>query len=1582
VPERAPTGTGNPASAQAVARTKLRQARALLAKGNHDAAEALAKEAERLAATYAAGEDTPGKVLDDLAKARVAALKPGDVKGYMAAARGALARGDLDQAEQWAHEADKASSAWTSWQLWGDSPAKVLKDVQAERAKLAAQKKPPVEPQATAKAEVAPIPDKTDQARQLVKQGRKALQEGDTAKAKQMAHQARALKPELNWWDDTPEKVLAEVQRLETAKQSSAAREKEKEKENQVADSKAVDPRTLLKQARDLYAAGQLDEAEKMAQGVRTSSSTRWGLFEDSPEKLLQDITKVRTKRNQEESVRLLAEARKLYEQGNYDEAESKANRAARLHGKYSLWDLGDRPQKLVAEIDAARSKNRKQQMPPVPATEVAKQDPEKVTPPRKPSPAVAEAPKRSEDKPVPQVAATTPPPAPVPSRPVLPPASATAAQPNRSVPPAPRADATPAVAAARQPTVAAPPTAPVVDTGKQNAQRLLAEARLFQKEGRLAEARQKVLEAQKVGASFTPGEDRPEAALLELAALCDKRIDSLKQQAGDYLHSTNGDPSRYQKAETNLVQARQLASAFGFDTQEIDEKLAVVHRTRNQALAATGTAALPVPPPSAAGQTGQKPVLPAPPIPARVSQAQATWPAPAESPAAAGKSKLDQARLELRKGETENARRLAAEVYSGPYGLQVEAENMLRSIDAEEFNQRILAANRAYDAGRSSFHRREFAQASTIFRTLDMQLLSAEKQAKLKELMQLPEMQQRSLNQVAAKSPAHAQGTEPGRARVGDLAPPAAASAEESFAKQVQAMQEVKFQKLRQEGLQAQSEAGKRFQAGETDRALEILQEFSARLQDADLEPDRQNLLRRPIEARLQQFKTLKVQRDFERLQKGQHETASAMISRELRAEENKKQQIATLMKQAHAFFKEGKYPEAEMYAMRAQELDPDDPVPGAMIYTARIQANQVAYSNIKRDKEAMFVAGLDDAESVGPAVTSSNPLAFDTKVSTMNRSRKGTEALSIGTKGEREQQIERRLLTPINLNFSQTSLRQVLDDLRDMTGINIVPDQVALDESGVSLERPVTMKLEGITLKSALNLILRQVRLTYVVKDEVLQVTTENHARGKLVTKIYSVPDLVLPIQDSTMPVGLPMSPRGGESNLHINGVQPYLGLQSLANGQPVSSNAAAPGLPGAASMTSQPQVSKQSPKQTIEDALISLIKNTVSPMSWNDMGGPGTIEYYPIGLALAITQTPDIQEQIAELLAALRRLQDQEVSVEVRFITIAESFFERIGLDFNVNIKTNRNTTRYEPQIITQQFAPFGFINDFNPRNFVTGLIPGGTTPPGAFTSDLDIPITSSSFAQAIPPFGAFPNIPGGNGGLELGLAFLSDIQVFLFMEAAQGDQRTNVMQAPKLTLFNGQTSTLTVTDAQFFVTSVTVFQAGGQVVFVPQNNLIPTGGVTLTIQAVISADRRFVRMSLTPSLTNLVSAVIPLFPTTTFITPVFESGAQGQPIPFTQFLQQPAINTISVSTTVSVPDGGTVLMGGLKRLSEGRNEFGPPILSKVPYVNRLFKNVGYGREAVSLLLMVTPRIIINEEEEARQVPGLLPPGAQGP
>jgi type II secretory pathway component GspD/PulD (secretin) len=63
------------------------------------------------------------------------------------------------------------------------------------------------------------------------------------------------------------------------------------------------------------------------------------------------------------------------------------------------------------------------------------------------------------------------------------------------------------------------------------------------------------------------------------------------------------------------------------------------------------------------------------------------------------------------------------------------------------------------------------------------------------------------------------------------------------------------------------------------------------------------------------------------------------------------------------------------------------------------------------------------------------------------------------------------------------------------------------------------------------------------------------------------------------------------------------------------------------------------------------------------------------------------------------------------------------------------------------------------------------------------------------------------------------------------------------------------------------------------------------------------------------------------------------------------------------------GGTVLLGGVKRLNEQRTEYGVPVLSKMPWIDRLFRNVGIGKISTSLMLMVTPRIIILEEEEER-------------
>src|SRR5437588_5467996 len=173
-------------------------------------------------------------------------------------------------------------------------------------------------------------------------------------------------------------------------------------------------------------------------------------------------------------------------------------------------------------------------------------------------------------------------------------------------------------------------------------------------------------------------------------------------------------------------------------------------------------------------------------------------------------------------------------------------------------------------------------------------------------------------------------------------------------------------------------------------------------------------------------------------------------------------------------------------------------------------------------------------------------------------------------------------------------------------------------------------------------------------------------------------------------------------------------------------------------------------------------------------------------------------------------------------MRLVSVSESFFERIGVDFDVNFKSP-TSARNQIDLVNGQFTPFGQVNStFQGLKAVTGLTPAGT-----LTPDLGIPVKNSSFDFSIPPFGGYPGTLGADGGLSLGLAFLSDIQVFMFLEAAQGDRHMNVMQAPKLTVFNGQTATISINDFQFFLTGLNINVAGGQLIYTPNNQPFPLG-----------------------------------------------------------------------------------------------------------------------------------------------------------
>jgi type II secretory pathway component GspD/PulD (secretin) len=1634
------------------------QARAQFQQHNWDAAEGLAHQAEKSGAQFSASEDSPRRILDDIQRAHK------DRKALLLAARAALARRDFDVADLYAHEAESASGGMSM--PWADSPAKVLKEIQVARsqagpmpADLHGGTKTDGGYNSTATAGNTPplrSSPENDKARALLRQGRAALDNGDLVQARRFALQASDLRPNLHWSEDTPDKLLGDVARAEAhrgadvaKKPAAPAQDVAKKPTSPSADvakpltSPVADaPRpqaapaaefakkpaqskdeavTLVKQGRQLLAENKLDAAAACGQKARAMTSLKWGLFEDSPDALLADVEKAQARKGKDESAQVLAEARRLFERGDYAAAEREAYRAKTMHGNYTVWELGDRPDKLLADIQAAREKGHKPTLPPPPV--VAQNNLPQPSNSQAPSPlppvltgpgqdnkpvadmggsgvqeaharqmlaearqslqlgdtnkarlladkvramhvvlnkpgddtpeaiyrALAEkSAERGTDGPLGGgLSFNQPPPGtPMQDKKVQP-----AAMPNSD----PQGVKTAVLPSAPTPVVkpAAVPNAEA-QAAQSRALLLMAEAHQCLREDRLVEARQKVLEAQKVGAIFRPDQETPELLLQQIAARARQKVDGMLSHAKETFQTGSGDPLvRLQRAEDTLGQARQLATTFGQDAHPVEQ---VHEQILGWAQKQGGTG------------PGRGLVLPPPGAPKALVSAP---PAPTGAPASTkGLELINKARLELRSGETALARRFAEEACQPQYGVRDEAVAILRSIDTEEFNQKRLRSIRAFDAAWSAYVRRDYAYAGNMIAAIDTRLLDENRQLKLRDMMASAEMQPAGTSSVVqAGSPPKTGG--PAMAST-PSAPTAKQDSEVDLLKKTVAMREIKFQQLRSDSLKVQADAAEKYRSGQPDAAIELLQEHLATLQEQQLEPGQLTLLRRPVESRLQQFKLLRAQEEFASRGTRAHQVAQDKIGKVQLEQQNRQKQVADLMKQFNTLYKEGKYTEAESMAARALELDPDNGVVSAAIHMARIHSNRDDYNKIKEGKENMVLKGLNDSEKEGPFTTT---VAIDKETSLHNKDRPKDSSFTAPYHNESEKQIERQLSKPVTLSFSDTPLKAVIEDLRLEQSLNIYVDTRALDNAGISLDRPVSVKLDQVSLKSVLNLLLRPMHLTYVIKDEVLQITTEDQARGGLKRTVYQVADLVIPVENfGTVGSIQPLGVQGINPNPATQPMpSPVTGPQSLnggaAVGQPTGSmaNANSPFATQQTTSAAVPEVKKNT-THTNEEVLIKLIQNNIEPKSWAEMGGPGTIDFFPHTLSLVVNQTPDIQDQIRELLDSLRRLQDQEVAVEVRFITLAEEFFERIGVNFNLNFVNHHNHTNIQPNLVSGNFAPDGFLNNFQPKNFLSGLTPAGT-----LTPDLNIPLNVLTYPQAIPPFGGYPGIPGF-GGVTMGLAFLSDIQVFLFMEAAQGDQRTNVMQAPKLTLFNGQTATLTVTDSQFFLTGVQVIPQQGIFTYTPQIAQFPLG-VTLAIQAVISADRRFVRLSLTPTLTNLASPIVSLFPVVVPIFPLIDNTGTGQPIVFTQFIQQPRVTTVAVLTTVAVPDGGTVLMGGLKRLSEGRNEYGPPVLSKVPFINRLFKNVGYGREAESLLIMVTPRIIIQAEEEERQT-GVVP------
>lgn len=361
-----------------------------------------------------------------------------------------------------------------------------------------------------------------------------------------------------------------------------------------------------------------------------------------------------------------------------------------------------------------------------------------------------------------------------------------------------------------------------------------------------------------------------------------------------------------------------------------------------------------------------------------------------------------------------------------------------------------------------------------------------------------------------------------------------------------------------------------------------------------------------------------------------------------------------------------------------------------------------------------------------------------------------------------------------------------------------------------------------------------------------------------------------------------------------------------------------------------------------------LIALLIQTVRPLSWYIEGGEGRVWQYD-SHKLIVYQTDEVHKEVDKFLKGLKEGLGDQVAIEARFLLVDENFLEEIGFDMDI--------TKWR---IGGDFgAGTGVVENIN-QDSINLARPFPTRVPSSLGG-----ITTSTIPTS---------------ALDLGFSWgspLDDFQVDFLIRATQMHRNTKSLSAPKVMVMNREAANIEViterrvkTDAAFTTETLTTL-AGTDRTYAYFDHTIEDidTGVMLNIMPTITEDKKYVLLRIITymdMLNNLETDVaVGMMPT-----------AGGGVEEITEEYNLPSVQTSSVETRVSVPDRGTVLLGGLTMSAEYEVEAGVPGLSKLPILGRLFSNRSTVKDKSILLILVKPTIVLRDEAEQDAIASLKP------
>lgn len=357
--------------------------------------------------------------------------------------------------------------------------------------------------------------------------------------------------------------------------------------------------------------------------------------------------------------------------------------------------------------------------------------------------------------------------------------------------------------------------------------------------------------------------------------------------------------------------------------------------------------------------------------------------------------------------------------------------------------------------------------------------------------------------------------------APVETLPPPAAADrfAEDgSFADQVLTDRKVMEQYMRNMVRNSIDQA-RRLMADDPEASISSLKLLMEDVSRAlDLEADVRGQLQDQIEAALRTAEGRlqeKIARDVSRQA---YDAAQRDRQLALQAMQIHQDKIDQLIGRFDALMDERRYADAAEVGTEAREQFGNVPTAVAAGTTGQFARYWHEAMALRRLHDRMTLAMLESVNASAIPFDDREPIIYpDREVwLKLTKAREKYKQVDLATRGPAEARIFSALDETTSLQFLEQPLGDVVAFLEDRHKIEIQLDTTALDTAGVTTDTPVTIDVEGISLKSALRLMLKSIELTYTVRDEVLLITTTEEVESELVTKVYPVADLVVPIRN----------------------------------------------------------------------------------------------------------------------------------------------------------------------------------------------------------------------------------------------------------------------------------------------------------------------------------------------------------------------------------------------------------------------------------------------------------------------------------